>query len=488
MVKIDITPDKTLFPKLWSSWYSIPQALAELIDNSIDARVDNWMEISINLFSDKITIADRWVWMNFEEIKNAVILAKSNKKGKLWEFWLWLKTSCLSLWKTFKVISKKIWEEKEYKVIFDTEKWLKNDSWDIEVFEREIPKEKHYTVIEISDLKSKTVLTAEKRLKEDIQVRFGHYLDEITIKINWDRVFKKKIELSEWTIKDIDIETKYWKIVWWVWLMKDSSQRWLYWLHSYRNHRLIIPFNKIWFSAHPTVARIYWEINLDFVPVTHNKKSFEKESDEYKTVESLMELELKELVQEARKKKWEELQTKQVKDQTETWGLKTTQSFEKIIEDIPDNKINKKLPENDIIKYQKNNSFKEEDYDDVINDISFWKPLDADNTKKDSKVLHINFWWQVLSFTHNYSSIWSEKWPKLWNYDSSNKIITIITNTDFPTYYACKDLPFLALINISESLTEFLLEWKDNQNSLEDYKIIFNMIIRIASELKEELD
>jgi hypothetical protein len=32
--------------------------------------------------------------------------------------------------------------------------------------------DKHYTVIEITDLKSKTIATADKRLKEDIQVRF----------------------------------------------------------------------------------------------------------------------------------------------------------------------------------------------------------------------------------------------------------------------------------------------------------------------------
>ena len=38
------------------------------------------------------------------------------------------------------------------------------------------------------------------------------------------------------------------------------------------------------------------------------------------------------------------------------------------------------------------------------------------------------------------------------------------------------------------ALTEFLLNWKENENSLTDYKRIFNMIIRIASELKEELD
>lgn len=484
MVKIDITPDKTLFPKLWSSWYSIPQALAELIDNSIDARVDNWMEISINLYSDKITIADRWIWMNFEEIKNAVILARSSKQWKLWEFWLGLKTSCLSLWKSFKVISKKLWENKEYKVIFETEKWLKDDSWEIDVTDREMESDKHYTVIEITDLKSKTIATADKRLKEDIQVRFWHYLDEITIKVNWDRVFKKVPELSQWTRKEIEIDTPYWKITWWVGLMKDSSQKWFYWLHTYRNNRLIIPFNKIWFSAHPTVARIYWELHLDFVPVTHNKKSFEKESDQYKSVETLMELELKDIVAEARKKKWEELLTWQVKDQTETWEAKTSEAVKQVVTKLPEEKINKKLPEIDV----KSKIIHEDENKEIhINEIQFEK-YSNESKKFDNKILHIDFAWQNLSFTHIFDSIWAEKWPKLWNYDSAKKIITIITNTDFSTYYACKDLPFLALINISESLTEFLLNWKENENSLTDYKRIFNMIVRIASELKEELD
>lgn len=191
MQKINITPDKSLFPKLGSSWYSIPQAIAELIDNSIDAKVDDSMEINIKLFSDKITIADRWVWMNFEEIKNAIILAKSNKTGMLGEFWLWLKTACLSLWTAFKIISKKLGEIYEYKIEFDTKQWLKDDNWEIDVDKREIDINKHYTIIEINDLKSKTIHTAENRIKEDIQIKFWHYLDEITIKVNDNRVFKK---------------------------------------------------------------------------------------------------------------------------------------------------------------------------------------------------------------------------------------------------------------------------------------------------------
>lgn len=479
---INITPDKTLFPKLWSSWYTIPQALAELIDNSIDARVENWMEIHIKLFSDKITIADRGVWMNFDQIKDAITLAKSNKSWMLWEFWLWLKTACLSLWNAFKIISKKLGENLEYRIDFDTNKWLKDDIWEIEVSNREVDEDKHYTIIEITDLKSKSLSSAEKKLKDDIQMRFWHYLDDITIKVNDDRVLKKEPIMSDWTIQDINIKTKYWIITWWVWLMKDSSQKWFYWLHTYRNNRLILPYNKIWFTAHPTVARIFWELHLDFVPVTHNKKSFELESEEYKHVEFLLESELKNIKFEARKKKSEELQTQNVKDQTEVWWWKTSEAMKQVIEKISDEKINKTLPKNDIVKTY---------IDDEIDEISLKSEIKIPVSNYDDikwKIIKIDFVWQVLSFIHLYDSIWTEKWPKSWKYISSKKLIVITTNMDFPTYFACKDLPFLALINISESLTEFLLEWKENQNSLKDYKNIFNMIMRIASEKKEELE
>lgn len=484
MNKINITPDKTLFPKLGSSWYTIPQALAELIDNSIDARVDNWMEIHIKLFSDKITIADRWVWMNFEQIKDAITLAKSNKTWMLWEFWLWLKTACLSLWNAFKIISKKLGEKLEYRIEFDTTKWLKDDIWEIDVLNREVDEDKHYTIIEITDLKSKSISSAEKKLKDDIQMRFWHYLDDITIKVNDDRVIKKEPVMSDWTIQNIDIKTKYWIITWWVWLMKDSSQKWFYWLHTYRNNRLILPYNKIWFTAHPTVARIFWELHLDFVPVTHNKKSFEIESDEYKLADSLLELELKDLKFEARKKKSEELQTQNVKDQTEVWWWKTSEAIKQVVEKLSEEKINKELPKNDIIAKSITDDF-------IIQTDDNSNPLERNQqsySKVWGKVFQIDFAWQTLAFTHIYDSIWSENWPKDWKYFSKEKQIKVITNSDFPTYYACKDLPFLALINISESLTEFLLKWKLNENSLVDYKKIFNMIMRIASEKKEELD
>lgn len=37
---VNVTPDKSIYAKLGKSGYTVPQALAELIDNAIDARID----------------------------------------------------------------------------------------------------------------------------------------------------------------------------------------------------------------------------------------------------------------------------------------------------------------------------------------------------------------------------------------------------------------------------------------------------------------
>ena len=98
----------------------------------------------------------------------------------------------------------------------------------------------------------------------------------------------------------------------------------------------------------------------------------------------------------------------------------------------------------------------------------------------------IEFAWKKLYFTHSYEHLWAEQSWKIWKFDSENNIINIYTNKDFPVYFACNDLPFLATIHVAESLTEFLLEWKMNENSLDDFMKIYIAILRISSNLKED--
>ncbi len=477
MVKIDITPDTSLIPKLWSSGYSIPQAIAELIDNSIDARTEDDMEISIKLFPDKLTIADRWVGMNFEQIKQAVVLGHSTKEWKLWEFGLWMKTACQSLGKNFKVISKKLWESLEYKVEFNLKDREDNNKWELDVTERERPEDEHYTIVEITDLKVKILQSLEDKLKEDIQTRFWHYLDEISVKLNNKIITPLSVKIEEWTRFEINTKCDYWKITWWVWLTEKFKSSQKYGIHCYRNNRLIAPYNKIGFNHHPTLTRVYWEIHMNFVPVTHNKKSFEIESDEYKKVESILQFELKPILTKAREAKSKERQTDQVVKVTNERNKDTSQALNEIVTEVTKT-TPRELPKQDIVHVDKDTTKKVEVEQEVLLDVE---------PKKGTKKFDINMWGKHMSFTHSYENVWAEHWWKVWKYDSKEKVINIYTNADNPSYYACEDLPFLATIHIAEALTEFMLTDHPDGNSHELYKEIFGAILRRSSEMKEDL-
>lgn len=165
-----------------------------------------------------------------------------------------------------------------------------------------------------------------------------------------------------------------------------------------------MPFNKVGFSAHPTVARIFGEIHLDFVPVTHNKKSFETESEEYKLAESLLEIELKNVVFEARKKKGEELQTKQVKEETEVWEAKTSEAIKEVVSAMPEEAINRSLPKSNIAPKQYTTVFQKSTSSTTIDSANFEK-IKQEHTQK---ILHIDFAGQNLSFVHIFESLGSE--------------------------------------------------------------------------------
>jgi hypothetical protein len=89
---------------------------------------------------------------------------------------------------------------------------------------------------------------------------------------------------------------------------------------------MITNYDKIGIGEHPTISRIIGEVHLDFVPVTHNKREFEKESQEYLLAEKYLIEEFKELVKEARKKANQDKITKKDIDEIEIWQRKISQA------------------------------------------------------------------------------------------------------------------------------------------------------------------
>lgn len=487
MTVVEITPDKTLMPKLWKTWYKLTEAIAELIDNSIDARYEDWehkMEISIKINRDKISVADRWTWMDFDELKKAITLAKTQKKAwKLWHFWLWLKTSCLALWNKFKVRTSKIWVDKEYSVIFDVSERLKTEKREIDIQEAPASPDSHYTVVEITDLIIKALWTLPEKVEDEVQRRFSHFLDDIIIKVNDYEIEPKFPEITEWT--KIIIDEIYWNwkhLTWRAGLMEKSSQKWEYWIHCYKYKRLIVPFNKIWFEPHATLWRIYWEINMDDVETTHDKKAFEVVSPEYREVSTILSKVLKPLTQQARIAKSKEKETDEVKRRTKEWWTNIAGAWTKIVKAINNSWWTVNLPTTDIT----NTGVKWISSAGTTPPTTNIETIINEQPKEWTKKFEINFAWQQLSFTHQFVNLGAEQSRKMWKYDSSNKVINVYSNSDFPVYFLCDDLPFLATIHIAEALSEFLLEWKENKNNLHDYMKIYISILRIAGEMKEE--
>ena len=122
---VEIPPDKTLLPKLGLGGYSIPQAIAELIDNAIDAQVEgSRLDVDVSFDASKVVVTDNGAGMNDAGIRNAMRLAFSQKEGKLGECGLGLKTACTSLGRQFEVRSSTAGDKWAYTIRYDETEWL----------------------------------------------------------------------------------------------------------------------------------------------------------------------------------------------------------------------------------------------------------------------------------------------------------------------------------------------------------------------------
>jgi len=96
-----MTPHKSALIKIGAKNYKIEEALAELVDNSIDAQTNEGVTIKVNIEQNKITVADDGTGMNFEQAKKACVMFLSEKKDQLGEFGIGLKAATMSMGNAF---------------------------------------------------------------------------------------------------------------------------------------------------------------------------------------------------------------------------------------------------------------------------------------------------------------------------------------------------------------------------------------------------
>jgi hypothetical protein len=492
METIDITPDKSLLPKLAFAGYTAPQAIAELVDNSLDAMVDGKaLKISVKISSSEISVADDGTGMTKAVFEKAIVPAYSRKQGKLGEFGLGLKTSSLSLGSEFEVISKAMGEEEEYRIVFNEEEWMsKSDGWELPLHRRKRDISKHYTVVIIRNLKVFYPALASY-IREDLQRRFSPFIQAgmATIKVNDKYCIVGEPKLIDGTQKDFSIKMKSGeRIHGWYGLLQEGSNKGLYGFHTYRRNRMISTYDKIAIGEHPTISRIIGEIHLDHVPVTHNKREFIKESKEYKEAADLLKKEFVELLRSARRKASDDSITKDIKNNLKTWQDRIAEairsedfkSYTSRFKNLSQIVFNNQGDERGNPEVEKRSERKERNKSH--NEPESKKDRTPKKTHNpDRRVIRIKG--KNVEFTHGYAPLGvKESWKK-YTY-SPGKLVEIYSNTDFPAFMVTKDKVFYAVIHIAEALAEVMItEANEDMGNVNDIK---ELILRKASELKDQ--
>ena len=295
-ISVDITPDKSLIQKLGLVGYRTVQAIAELLDNSIDARIENKEEritVKLDFERKQITVRDDGHGMDKHDLKDALTIAKGTKSDeRLGQFGIGLKSACSALGKGFVIRTSPTNSDKEYQIVYDEDQWISDKSLDwknFKISEKILTSQEdwHGTIIVIDNLKVPLYPTQVTKFKENFGLRYAPYLEQkqVSIQVNTGLCEPHCEDIEKGSKTPIELELPLGVIVkGHVALLKKRSIRGHYGINLIKHGRLIKPFAKFGFPAHPENAKIIGELNLDHVPVNFYKSEFIEESKEYQDV------------------------------------------------------------------------------------------------------------------------------------------------------------------------------------------------------------
>lgn len=283
----DITPDKSLISKLGRTGYRTEQAIAELVDNSIDARVRSArIRVRLDFAEKKITVSDDGRGMGYDDLVGALTIAR-HSGGGLGRFGIGMKSACSSLGAAFSVTTTAAGSEKEFVARYDEDEWLRDSSsgWrNFAISEGGAPGRAHGTTVEITKVRAPMYPNQVSAFARRFGVRYGPHLKggRIRIRVNSRECAPAEPAVREGTRRDVSIKLGGGrKITGWVAVLQERSVKGDYGMHLYWRGRLIRAFDKFGIRRHPAVSGIIGSLSLDHVPVNFHKTGFIEESPEY---------------------------------------------------------------------------------------------------------------------------------------------------------------------------------------------------------------
>lgn len=510
----DTSPDTNLMMFIAKTGYSLSELLSELSDNSIDEMMEKIkLMVDIAIGDNEITILDNARGMTESELAKAMILGRVTKgPGRLGLYGIGLKAACVGLGNHFEIISLANGGKRAYMTWWDKEDWEKQRRWVAPTKEVPIPDELkkfgHGTLITVTKLNMKTgnkIGTARAELGR----RFSPYINRkiIEIKLNDDSCRFAEPVIIKGSKRDISIVTPSGETIHgWVGLLEHSSQKGFYGFDTFRYDRLITCYDKFGFSAHPNHARIIGELHMGHVPVTMNKREWDKESKEYeeawKSVTAAIKDVISESVEMAKEKKIDTtvvnkieqfkeglshaMQCEELKEYTlpERAGPNPSEEEPPLLPTSPKNIKTIKVPV-EIEKREK-----------PINPEKGTKiPADT-GRKRIPKKTHMVTRSQITvkgkKFDYHY------EWTKYGamgpiyekDFNKENRNLNIYINKDFPSVKVTNDMAFYAFTFIVEAVAEVMVEGAraDANKFNEIRQILLRESSKYVKELREDDD
>ena len=289
--------------------FSVDQALAEFVDNALDAKYDEETgkeliegKVSVNIIVGKNSITCEDNSSGIINARDCLRLGYSLKKGRLGTFGLGLKTAAMSLGRRFTVESKKLGSSETFRVSIDLDEWYKNPEWQANAEYYKANPEDHWTRITIEKLYLDLDDSEIRRLKEQLGFRFSEFIEnnELDVKVNgYGSIYERPLFIDRKIFEDvrnelgidrnklpdsrknfdfdlIDRTGNRLNVKGWVDLLQKGSLIGRFGFNLYRGRRLIDPFQKIGVRNHPAHARIFGHVYLPSeFPVTFTKDAIE---------------------------------------------------------------------------------------------------------------------------------------------------------------------------------------------------------------------
>lgn len=289
--RIDVTPDKSLVKKLGRIGYRTEQALAELIDNSIDARVDGEREevrVGLDFGGRAVSVGDNGTGMGLDALRRAWVLGSTSAPAgrRLGMFGIGMKSACSALGRSFSTRTTVAGSATELSATYDEDRWIRDRGWaGFEVDEGETDVDAHGTTVSVSRLNVALYRGQVTALRERFGSRYARYMESGQVRITVNNKICVPIG------PDIDPDTKITigiklpdkgRIHGWLALLRRRSIKGDYGLDLYHNDRLITSHAKFGMRIHPSVSRVVGQVSLDHVPVNVNKTGFLTDSPEYR--------------------------------------------------------------------------------------------------------------------------------------------------------------------------------------------------------------